>query len=87
MQWRALYLPQGILGEGLPVDCFFRIGRDDFLGLLPGDDLVVGTRLDAHKKKTAYEAGEILNVDDITVTAYYEDGYSEQITGYTTNAD
>ena len=45
------------------------------------------TRLDAHKKKTAYEAGEILNVDDITVTAYYEDGYSEQITGYTTNAD
>lgn len=45
------------------------------------------TRLDAHKKKTAYEAGEILNVDDITVTAYYEDGYSEQITAYTTNAD
>ena len=48
---------------------------------------LVPTRLDAHKKKTAYEAGEILNVDDITVTAYYEDGYSEQITGYTTNAD
>ena len=42
MQWRVPYLPQGILGEGLPVDCFFRIRRDDFLGLLPGDDLVVG---------------------------------------------
>lgn len=28
-----------------------------------------------------------MNVDDITVTAYYEDGYSEQITAYTTNAD
>ena len=42
MQWRAPYLPQGILREGLPVDFFFRIRRDDFLGLLPGDDLVVG---------------------------------------------
>ncbi|MGN0351363.1 MAG: bacterial Ig-like domain-containing protein, partial [Roseburia sp.] len=35
--------------------------------------------------KTSYTAGDTLNVDDLTVTAYYEDSYSEAVTGYTTN--
>ncbi|MGN0736461.1 MAG: DUF6273 domain-containing protein [Anaerovoracaceae bacterium] len=43
--------------------------------------------IDAVKNKTSYKAGNTLNVDDITVTAYYADGYSEKVTDYTTNAD
>ena len=43
-------------------------------------------RIEAVKTKTSYTAGDTLNVDDITVTAYYADGYSEVVTGYTTNA-
>ncbi len=42
--------------------------------------------IEADKTRTSYPAGEILNVDDITVTAYYEDGYSSEVTGFTTNA-
>ena len=42
--------------------------------------------IDAVKTKTSYKAGNTLNVDDITVTAYYADGYSEEVTDYTTNA-
>lgn len=42
--------------------------------------------IDAIKNKTSYMLGETLNVDDITVTAYYADGYSEDVTDYTTNA-
>ncbi|MGN0246765.1 MAG: bacterial Ig-like domain-containing protein [Lachnospiraceae bacterium] len=44
-------------------------------------------RIEAVKTKTSYTAGDTLNVDDITVTAYYSDGYSVAVTGFTTNAD
>ena len=44
-------------------------------------------RIEAVKTKTSYTAGDTLNVDDITVTAYYTDGYSMAVTGFTTNAD
>lgn len=43
-------------------------------------------RIEAVKTKTAYKEGDALNLDDLTVTAYYADGYSENVTGYTTNA-
>ena len=43
-------------------------------------------RIEAVKAKTAYEEGDSLNLEDLTVTAYYADGYSETVTGYTTNA-
>lgn len=43
-------------------------------------------RIEAVKAKTAYEEGDSLNLEDLTVTAYYADGYSEIVTGYTTNA-
>lgn len=43
-------------------------------------------RIEAAKARTAYKAGDALNLDDLTVTAYYADGYSEVVTGYTTNA-
>ena len=43
-------------------------------------------RIEAVKAKTAYEEGDPLNLEDLTVTAYYADGYSETVTGYTTNA-
>ena len=41
--------------------------------------------LEASKIKTTYAAGDTLNVDDLTVTAYYADGYSESVQDYTTN--
>ncbi|MGN0329066.1 MAG: bacterial Ig-like domain-containing protein, partial [Lachnospira sp.] len=50
------------------------------------DTTLAPERIEAVKVKTAYMAGDTLNVDDLTVTAYYEDGYSEDVTGYTTNA-
>lgn len=43
-------------------------------------------RIEAVKTRTAYKAGDALNLDDLIVTAYYADGYSEVVTGYTTNA-
>ena len=43
-------------------------------------------RIEAVKTRTAYKAGDALNLDDLTVTVYYADGYSEVVTGYTTNA-
>ena len=43
--------------------------------------------IDAVKTKTSYIAGETLNVDDITVTVYYADGYSEEVSDYTINVD
>lgn len=43
-------------------------------------------RIEAVKQRTVYKAGDALNLDDLTVTAYYADGYSEGVTGYTTNA-
>ena len=42
--------------------------------------------IDAVKNKTSYISGDTLNVDDITVTAYYADGYSEAVAEFTTNA-
>lgn len=42
--------------------------------------------IDATKTKTAYDVGETLNLDDITVTGFYSDGSSGPITNYTTNA-
>ena len=43
-------------------------------------DLVV------EKTKTEYKVGDTLNLDDITVTAKYNDGTSKAVTAYTTNA-
>ena len=42
-------------------------------------------RIEASKTKTTYTAGDTLNVDDLAVTAYYADGYSESVQDYTTN--
>ena len=42
-------------------------------------------RIEASKTKTTYTAGNTLNVDDLAVTAYYADGYSEPVQDYTTN--
>lgn len=42
-------------------------------------------RIEASKTKTMYTAGDTLNVDDLAVTAYYADGYSESVQDYTTN--
>ncbi len=43
--------------------------------------------LTVKKTKTKYKTGDILELDDLEVTAVYEDGYSETVTDYTTNAD
>ena len=48
--------------------------------ILAVSDLVV------EKTKTEYKVGDTLNLDDITVTAKYNDGTSKAVTGYTTNA-
>ena len=48
---------------------------------------LVPTKIEAVKTKTSYQTGEILNVDDITVTAYYADGHSRNVTDYETNAN
>lgn len=45
------------------------------------------TSLTIKKPKIKYKAGETLDLDDLEVTAVYEDGYSEKITDYMTNAD
>ena len=42
-------------------------------------------RIEASKTKTTYTAGDTLNMDDLAVTAYYADGYSESVQDYTTN--
>ena len=42
-------------------------------------------RIEASKTKTTYTAGDTLNVDDLAVTVYYADGYSEPVQDYTTN--
>lgn len=46
---------------------------------------LVPDHITAVKTKTEYMAEDSLDVDDIVVTAYYEDGYSETVTDYTTN--
>ena len=49
------------------------------------DAALVPERIEASKTKTTYTAGDTLNVDDLAVTAYYADGYSESVQDYTTN--
>ena len=44
------------------------------------------SRIEAQKGKVRYEPNETLNTDDLIVTAYYDDGYSEVVTDFTTNA-
>ena len=49
------------------------------------DTALAPERIEASKTKTTYTAGDTLNVDDLAVTAYYADGYSESVQDYTTN--
>ncbi len=49
------------------------------------DTALAPDRISAVKSTTSYMVGDTLNVNDITVTAYYADGYSEEVTGFTTN--
>ena len=49
------------------------------------DTALAPERIEASKTKTTYTAGDTLNVDDLAVTAYYADGYSEPVQDYTTN--
>ena len=49
------------------------------------DAALAPERVEASKTKTTYTAGDTLNVDDLAVTAYYADGYSESVQDYTTN--
>lgn len=44
------------------------------------------TSITATKGKTNYQINDVLNVDDLTVTANYSDGTSNVVTNYTTNA-
>ena len=50
------------------------------------DTTLAPTGINAIKTKLSYKEGDILNVDDIIVTANYADGYSENVTEFTTNA-
>ena len=49
------------------------------------DAALAPERIEASKTKTTYTAGDTLNMDDLAVTAYYADGYSESVQDYTTN--
>lgn len=46
-----------------------------------------GFRLEAQKGRTTYECGDRLNLDDLTVLLYDENGTAREIDGYKTNAD
>lgn len=46
-----------------------------------------GFRLEAQKGRTIYECGDRLNLDDLTVLLYDENGTAREIDGYKTNAD
>ncbi len=50
------------------------------------DTTLAPTGINAIKTKQSYKEGDTLNVDDIIVTANYADGYSENVTEFTTNA-
>ncbi len=39
------------------------------------------------KEKTEYQAGDTVLLDDLKVTAYYSDGYEQEVEDYTTNLD
>ncbi|MGN0480985.1 MAG: beta strand repeat-containing protein, partial [Lachnospiraceae bacterium] len=75
-----------INASGTDVTLNYDITKVDGKLTVTHDTTLIPDRIEAVKTKTAYTAGDTLNVDDITVTAYYADGYSEVITGYTTNA-
>lgn len=42
-------------------------------------------KIEVSKKKTAYTEGDTINLDDIIVSAYYEDGWTEVAFGFRTN--
>ena len=45
------------------------------------------TSISAVKTKSSYEVGDTLNIDDLTVMAYYSNGSSKKISNYTTNVN
>ena len=51
------------------------------------DDQKVLDYITASKTKTSYSVDEEIKIDDLTVTAFYTDGTSEEITNYGTNID
>ena len=52
-----------------------------------GDEAAALTGIKAEKTKKEYEVGDTIKADDIKVTATYEDGTTEEVTGFTTNVD
>ncbi|MBO5468204.1 MAG: bacterial Ig-like domain-containing protein [Lachnospiraceae bacterium] len=52
-----------------------------------GDEAVALSGIKAEKTKKEYEVGDTIKVDDIKVTATYEDGTTAEVTGFTTNVD
>ena len=52
-----------------------------------GDETAALTGIKAEKTKKEYEVGDTIKADDIKVTATYEDGTTEEVTGFTTNVD
>ncbi len=52
-----------------------------------GDEAVALSGIKAEKTKKEYEVGDTIKADDIKVTATYEDGTTEEVTGFTTNVD
>lgn len=57
-----------------------------FVSLESVENDVIPIVLAASKEKTEYEVGDVINVDDITVTARYTDGTTKTVTGFITNA-
>ena len=52
-----------------------------------GNENAKPSRISAAKLQTDYEYGDILYKNDLTVTLYYDDGTSKEITDYSTDAD
>lgn len=50
------------------------------------DDTLAPYKIEAVKNEVNYLTGNTLRIDDIEVTAFYLDGYSEKVTTYATNA-
>lgn len=71
---------------GIDVTDNYNISKVNGILKVNHDTDLAPSRIEASKIKTSYMVGDTLNVDDITVTVYYEDGYSKEVTGYTTNA-
>lgn len=72
-------------GTGEDVTDSYQITTVDGMLQVLHDTSLVPSRIEAAKAKKTYIAGDSLNLDDITVTAYYDDGYSETVTGFTAN--